>query len=61
MVRGGLGSAVAELVSQKRPSRMRIMGITDFAPTGSASFLFEHFGLTPANIAKSARELLQAH
>lgn len=59
MVRGGLGSAVAELVSQKRPTPMRIMGITDFAPTGSATFLFEHFGLTSKNIAKTAGELLR--
>ena len=61
MVRGGLGSAVAELVSQKHPTPMRIMGITDFAPTGNASFLFDYFGLTPANIAKNAGELLRAH
>jgi transketolase len=61
MVRGGLGSAVAELVSQQHPTPMRIMGITDFAPTGNASFLFEHFGLTPANIARTAGELLRAH
>jgi transketolase len=61
IVRGGLGSAVAELVSQQHPTPMRIMGITDFAPTGNASFLFEHFGLTPANIAKNAGELLRAH
>jgi transketolase len=61
MVRGGLGSAVAELVCQQCPLPMRILGITDFAPTGSASVLFEHFGLTPANIARNARELLRAH
>jgi transketolase len=61
MVRGGLGSAVAELVSQQHPTPMRIMGITDFAPTGNASFLFEHFGLTPANIARTAGELLRVH
>lgn len=61
MVRGGLGSAVAELVSQKHPAPMRIMGITDFAPTGNASVLFDYFGLTPANIAKNAGELLRAH
>jgi len=61
MVRGGLGSAVAELVSQQHPTLMRIMGINDFAPTGNASFLFEYFGLTPANIARTAGELLRAH
>jgi transketolase len=61
MVRGGLGSAVAELVSQKHPAPMRLLGITDFAPTGSTAFLFEYFGLTAANIAKLAAELLQSH
>jgi transketolase len=61
MVRGGLGSAVAELVSQKMPTPMRIMGITDFAPTGNSSAIFEFFGLTPANIARRAQELVHAH
>lgn len=61
VVQGGLGSAVAELVSQQHPTRMRILGVTAFAPTGSASFLFEHFGLTAANIAERALDLLRAH
>lgn len=55
---GGLGSAVAELVAQHQPVRMRILGITGFAPTGSAEFLFEHFGLTTSNIVQRAVELL---
>lgn len=61
VVQGGLGSAVAELVSQHHPTRMRILGVTGFAPTGSASFLFEHFGLTAANIAERAQDLLSTH
>jgi transketolase len=61
MVRGGLGSAVAELVSQKHPTPMRIMGFPGFSPTGNASFLFDHFGLTPSNIARVAGELLRSH
>ena len=56
-VQGGLGSAVAELVSQRHPVRMRILGLTDFAPTGNTDFLLEHFGLTAANIATPAAEL----
>jgi transketolase len=54
MVHGGLGSAVAELVVQHHPVPMRIMGIPDFAPTGSTAFLLEYFGLTAAGIAASA-------
>lgn len=61
MVRGGLGSAVAELVAQQHPVRMRLMGLNDFAPTGSASAIFDHVGLTSEQIAARARELLQAH
>ena len=56
-----LGSAVAELVSQRHPAAMRIMGVSGFAPTGNAAFLFEHFGLTPDRIAASARELVRRH
>jgi len=59
-VAGGLGSAVAECVVQSRPAPMRILGIPDqFAPTGSAAFLFEHFGLTAEGIAKAAMELVE--
>jgi transketolase len=60
-IRGGLGGAVAEAVATgPRPVPMRILGIPDvFAPTGSATFLFEHFGLTPAGIAAAALELVR--
>jgi transketolase len=60
MVRGGLGGAVAEVVVQTRPVPMRILGFTGFCPTGSAEFLFEHVGLTPAGIAAAAREVMGA-
>lgn len=59
-VMGGLGGAVAEVVVQERPVRMRILGIPgEFAPTGSAAFLFEHFGLTPAGIRQAAAQLVE--
>lgn len=61
MVRGGLGSAVAEIVAQQRPVPMALMGLTGFAPTGDAAAIFAHFGLTPAGIAERARRLLQSH
>jgi transketolase len=57
---GGLGSAVAELLSQQAPMKMKIMGIPAvFAPTGSADFIFEHFGLTPAGVVEEATTLLK--
>jgi transketolase len=60
LVTGGLGGAVAELVVRHRPVPMRILGIPHFAPTGSASFLLEHFGLTADGIATAALELVGA-
>jgi transketolase len=57
-VRGGLGGAVAEVVTQERPVPMRILGIPGvFAPTGSAEWLLEHFRLTADGIAAAALEL----
>jgi transketolase len=57
---GGLGGAVAEVLAQEHPAPMRILGVPDvFAPTGTAEFLLEHFGLTAAGIECAALELLQ--
>jgi transketolase len=38
---------------------MKLMGIDSFAPTGSAPYLLEHFGLTADAIAAAAQELLK--
>ena len=57
--RGGLGGAVAEVVATSCPVPMRILGIPTFAPTGSAEWLFEYFGLTPKGICGAALELLE--
>lgn len=59
---GGLGGAVAEILALNHPSPMRILGLPDaFAPTGSARFLLEHFGLTAAGIEAAALDLLGAN
>jgi transketolase len=58
-VSGGLGAAVASLLAQERPTRMRILGVPNvFAPTGDAAFLLQHFGLTVDGIADAVREVL---
>jgi transketolase len=60
-VYGGLGSAVAEVVVTSHPVRMRLLGVPGvFAPTGSAEFLLEHFGLTPEGIRDAARSLVRS-
>jgi transketolase len=59
-VHGGLGSAVAEVVVESHPTRMRLLGVPGvFAPTGSPSFLLEHFGLDAPGIRDAARALVQ--
>ena len=47
-------------MAQEHPAPMRILGVPDvFAPTGTAEFLLEHFGLTAAGIERAALDLLQ--
>ena len=59
-VYGGLGGAVAEIVADEHPVRVRRLGVPGvFAPTGGAEFLLEHFGLTVRGIEMTAVELLQ--
>jgi transketolase len=57
---GGLGSAVAEVISEKFPVPLRRIGIRDtFGTSGTAEKLIEHFGLTPEAIANSALEVIK--
>lgn len=57
---GGLGGAVAEILAVHHPASMRILGVPGvFAPTGSAEFLLEHFGLTAKGIHNAALDLLR--
>jgi transketolase len=58
-VSGGLGAAVASVVVERQPVPMRILGIRgEFAPTGSAAYLLEHFGLTADGIADAVRDIV---
>jgi transketolase len=60
LVAGGLGGAVAELLATEHPTRMRMLGLPDvFAPTGTADFLLEYFGLTSTGICNAAIELIK--
>jgi transketolase len=56
---GGLGGAVAETVVQHHPTRVTILGVPEFAPTGSAGFLLDRYGMSPEGIADDARQLLR--
>jgi transketolase len=54
---GALGGAVAETVVQNHPTRVKILGVPEFAPTGSAGFLLDRYGMSPDGIADAARAL----
>lgn len=56
---GGLGSAIAEVVVAEAPAPMKILGVPGvFAPTGSAEFLLDEYGMSPQAIATSAQALI---
>ena len=58
-VKGGLGGAVAEVVCQHNPVKMRILGLPDEPLyNGESKYVFEHYGLTASGIAKAAKELI---
>jgi transketolase len=56
---GGLGSAVAEVLGERRPTAMVRVGVKDvFGTSGDPEELMQHFGLTAADIAAAAKKLL---
>jgi transketolase len=56
---GGLGSAVAEVLSEHCPTRMRRIGVKEqFGQVGKLEYLKEFYQLTPTDIAGAAKELL---
>jgi len=58
-VNGGLGSAAAEVIVENHPVPMKILGVPGiFAPTGSANFLLDEFGMSPRGICDSAKALV---
>ena len=58
---GGLGSAVAEALSERRPVPVHRVGVGDrFGMSGKPGELIRHFGLDAESIASRARELIGA-
>lgn len=57
---GGLGSAVAEVVVQKQPVKMAMVGQKDtFGESGKPAELREKYGITKADIVKAVKEVLK--
>ncbi len=58
-VYGGLGGAVAELLSARLPTRMRMVGIRDsFGECGSRNYLDTKYGLSVQHVVEAAKDIL---
>lgn len=56
---GGLGSAVAEVLSENHPTKMKRIGVQDtFGESGTPAELLEKYGLTANDIVKAVKEVL---
>ena len=55
----GMGSAVCEVLSQRAPVPVEMIGIRDrFGESGDSDELLKHFGLTARDIVKAAKEVI---
>ena len=55
---GGLGSAVAEVLAQKCPTKMKIVGVQDtFGESGKPGELLAKYGLTAEDLAAAVKGL----
>jgi transketolase len=58
-INGGLGGAVAELLSEEHPARLKRIGMQDrFGESGKPSELLEKFGLTAKHIMFVAHQMV---
>lgn len=58
---GGLGSAVAEVLGERHPTRLKRLGWCDtYGESAPNEPLLEKYGLAPRHIAQAARRLLSA-
>ena len=58
MVTGGMGSAVAELLSERLPTPMSFVGMRSFGTSAPGDVLLRHFGLDAEGIETVACDLL---
>lgn len=59
-IHGGLGSAVAEAVSQHCPCPIEMIAVKDsFGESGTPAQLMAHFGLKDANIADAVKKVIK--
>lgn len=58
-INGGLGAAVAQVLAQKKPTRMQVLGLPDDnIYSGTSDEVFAYYGLNGQGIAAKVREAL---
>ncbi|HYF09996.1 MAG TPA: transketolase C-terminal domain-containing protein [Candidatus Paceibacterota bacterium] len=58
-VAGGMGSAVAELLAEKEPSRVAFVGVRDqFGQSGKPEELLEHYGMGVSHIIAAVKKIV---
>ncbi|OGG79641.1 transketolase [Candidatus Kaiserbacteria bacterium RIFCSPLOWO2_01_FULL_54_13] len=59
-IHGGLGGAIAELLSAKAPTPIEFVGMQDkFGQSGTAAELIEHYGMGTSHIIAAAKRVLE--
>lgn len=59
-IHGGLGDAIAAVITENHPVPMKKIGIMDqFGQSGKGDELLVHYGLTKENIALAAKEVIK--
>ncbi|MCL4502644.1 MAG: transketolase family protein, partial [Deltaproteobacteria bacterium] len=59
MVTGGLGAAVCEVLGEHYPVPVKRVGLRDtFGISGKPDLLLQHYGLTAADVAAAARQVM---
>ncbi len=57
---GALGSAVCEVLADVTPVPVRRLGVPDeFPPTGSETWILDHYGVSASGIGRAARTVLE--
>ena len=58
-VAGGMGSAVAEILAEAHPTKMKFVGVHDeFGQSGTPTELIEHYGMGKDSIKQAVKSLL---
>jgi transketolase len=59
-VTGGFGGAIAELLSEKKPTPLKRIGMLDrYGESGTPDELLDHFGFTGTKIAQTVKEFIE--